>query len=50
MTENYLKIKVIRFANKEAIFKGCVHYLNRCTTSPTYILYQPNEKKWAYNH
>ena len=26
------------------LFKGCVRYLNRCTTSPTYILYQLNEK------
>ena len=25
-------------------FKGCVHHLNRCTTSPMYILYQLNEK------
>ena len=26
------------------IFKSCVCYLHRCTTSPTYILYQLNEK------
>ena len=26
------------------VLKGCVHYLNRCTTSPTYILHQLNEK------
>ena len=25
-------------------FKGCVRYFNRCTNSPTYILYQLNEK------
>ena len=30
-------------------FNGCVRYLNRCVTSPTYILYRLNEKKWAYN-
>ena len=24
--------------------KRCVHYLNRCTTSPTYILHQLNKK------
>ena len=34
----------------EQPLKGCVCYLNRCTTSPTYILYQLNEKKWAYTY
>ena len=28
-----------------SLIKGCVCYLNRCETSPTYILYQLNEKK-----
>ena len=26
------------------LLKGCVRYLNRCATSPTYILYQLSEK------
>ena len=39
------------FLNFELFFfKGCVHYLNRCTTSPMCILHQLNEKKRAYNH
>ena len=34
----------IFFLHKQVSFKGCVCYLNRCSTSPTYILYQINEK------
>ena len=40
-------LKVILFhleTEEQALVKGCVRYLNRCTTSPTYILYQLNEK------
>lgn len=29
--------------------KGCVHYLNKRSTSPTYILYQLNEQKISYH-
>ena len=40
-----LEFKIIIFRKQFYFCKGCSCYLNRCTTSPTYILYQLNEKK-----
>ena len=40
-----LKLKIIIFRKQFYFLKGCSCYLNRCATSPTYILYQLNEKK-----
>ena len=36
------------YHDAQKFFKGCVCYLNRYTTSPTYILYQLNEKKMSF--
>ena len=43
----YLKKTLVQmfFCEFCEIFKGYVRHLNRYTTSPTYILYQLNEKK-----
>ena len=40
-----LEFKIIIFRKQFYFCKGCSCYLNRCTTSPTYISYQLNEKK-----
>ena len=36
--------KFLEYTRTGFLNKGCVRYLNSCTTSPAYILYQLNEK------